>query len=167
MSKGSKSSSAGSHKGRKANLAPRIENRRAWHEFHVDAKLECGIALKGSEVKSLRLGKAQLQDAFARIENGQLVLHNLHIDPYEKATVVNHEPLRERRLLAHRREIKKLADATRERGTTLIPLAVYFKGPHAKVEIGVARGKQDYDKRQSIKKKEMDKEVRRAMSHRR
>ena len=103
----------------------------------------------------------------ARVEDGQLVLRNMHIDPYEKATIVNHEPLRERRLLAHRREIKKLADATRERGTTLVPLAVYFKGPHVKVEIGVVRGKQDYDKRESIKKKEMDKEVRRAMSHRR
>src|SRR5690242_19103655 len=123
MAKGPQSTSGGSKPGsksgaaHKANLAPRIENRRAWNEYHVDAKLECGIALKGSEVKSLRLGKAQLQDAFARIENGQLVLHNMHIDPYEKATIVNHEPLRERRLLAHRREIKKLADATRERGT--------------------------------------------------
>src|SRR3954465_10060285 len=99
MAKGSKTSSGGGPKSGKANLAPRIENRRAWHEFHVDARLECGIALKGSEVKSLRLGKGQLQDAFARIENDQLVLHNMHIDPYEKATIVNHEPLRERRLL--------------------------------------------------------------------
>jgi SsrA-binding protein len=151
----------------KPNLAPRIENRRAWHEYFIDAKLECGMVLQGSEVKSLRLGKATLQEAFARIENGQLVLHQLHIDPYEKATLVNHEPTRERRLLAHKREIKKLAAATREQGTTLIPLAIYWKGPHAKVEIGVAKGKQHHDKRQSIKKKEMDREVRRATSQRR
>ena len=111
----------------KPNLAPRIENRRAWHEYFIEAKLECGIVLQGSEVKSLRLGKATLQEAFARIDKGQLVLHQLHIDPYEKATIENHEPTRERRLLAHKREIKKLAVATREQGTTLIPLAIYFK----------------------------------------
>jgi len=110
MAKGSNNTSGGhkGSKGAKANLAPRIENRRAWHEFHVDARLECGIALKGSEVKSLRLGKAQLQDAFAKVEGGQLVLHNMHIDPYEKASVSNHEPLRPRKLLVHKREIKKL-----------------------------------------------------------
>ena len=151
----------------KANLAPRIENRRAWHEYFIDAKIECGMVLKGSEVKSLRHGKATLQEAFAKIENGQLTLHGFHIDPYEKATLAwNHDPLRERRLLAHKREIKKLEAAMRERGTTLIPLAVYFKGPHAKVEIGVAKGKQHHDKRASIKKKEMDKDMRRAMTQR-
>jgi SsrA-binding protein len=146
-----------------ANSAPRIHNRRALHEYFITAKLECGIALLGSEVKSLRAGKAQLQEAFARIENGQLVLHGCHIDPYEQASIRNHEPLRERRLLAHKREIKKLADETRERGTTLIPLAIYFKNGRAKVEIGVARGKQHHDKRQSIKKKEMEREMRKAM----
>ena len=151
----------------KPNLAPRIENRRAWHEYHIDAKLECGIVLQGSEVKSLRLGKAQLQEAFARIEKGELILHGLHIDPYEKASVSNHEPTRERKLLAHKREIKKLEGATREQGTKLIPLAVYFKDSHAKVELGVAKGKHLHDKRASIKKKEMDKELRRATGQRR
>jgi len=151
----------------KPNLSPRINNRRALHEYFIEAKLECGIALQGTEVKSLRQGKAQLQEAFARVENGQLILHGAHIDPYDKAGISNHNPLRERKLLAHRREIKKLADATRERGTTLIPLAIYFKNGRAKVEIGVARGKQHHDKRQSIKKKEMDREMRKAMSHRR
>jgi SsrA-binding protein len=151
----------------KPNLAPRIENRRAWHEYFIDAKLECGIVLQGSEVKSLRLGKATLQEAFARIDNGQLVLHQLHIDPYEKATIENHEPTRERRLLAHKREIKKLAEATKERSTTLIPLAIYFKDGRAKVEIGVAHGRQHHDKRQAIKKREMDRELRKAMSHKR
>jgi SsrA-binding protein len=151
----------------KASNFPRISNRRALHEYFISAKLECGIALLGSEVKSLRAGKAQLQEAFARVENGQLVLHGCHIDPYVQASIHNHEPLRERRLLAHKREIKKLEDETHERGTTLIPLAIYFKDGRAKVEIGVARGKQHHDKRQSIKKKEMEREMRKAMSQRR
>ena len=150
----------------KANLAPRINNRRALHEYFIEAKLECGMALQGSEVKSLRAGKAQLQEAYARIEKGELILHGCHIDPYDKAAL-NHEPLRPRKLLAHRREIHKLEDATCERGTTLIPLAIYFKGGRAKIEIGVARGKQHHDKRQSIKKKEMDREMRKAMTQRR
>jgi SsrA-binding protein len=149
------------------NNAPRINNRRALHEYFIAARLECGIALLGSEVKSLRAGKAQLQEAYARVENGQLVLHGCHIDPYEQAGARNHEPLRERRLLAHKREIKKLVDETRERSTTLIPLSIYFKNGRAKVEIGVARGKQHHDKRQSIKKREMEREMRKAMSHRR
>src|SRR5436309_3760226 len=115
----------------KANPSPRITNRRALHEYHLSARIECGMALKGSEVKSLRAGKAQLQESFARVENGQLILHGCHIDPYEQASIRNHEPLRERRLLAHKREIKKLVDETRERSTTLIPLAIYFKGGRA------------------------------------
>ena len=154
----------------KPNLAPRIENRRAWHEYFIDAKLECGIVLQGSEVKSLRLGKATLQEAFARIDNGQLVLHQLHIDPYEKAALTyNHEPRRDRKLLVHKRELKKLAAATDDQSrSTLIPLAIYFVNGRAKVEIGVARGKQQHDKRASIKKREMDAELRRAtMTHRR
>lgn len=152
---------------RKANDAPRIENRRAFHEYFIEQKLECGIALVGSEVKSLRAGKAQLQQAYARVEKGELILHGCHIDPYEQAAGLGHEPVRPRKLLAHRREIHKLEAATQQRGTTLIPLAIYFKDGRAKVEIGVARGKQHHDKRQAIKKKEMDREVRKAMSQRR
>jgi SsrA-binding protein len=150
-----------------SNFSPRIENRRAWHDYHIEAKLECGMALMGSEVKSLRMGNAHLNDSYARIENGQLILHNCHIDPYEKATIVyNHEPLRERKLLVHKREIHKLEAATKERGTTLIPLAIYFKDGRAKLELGVAKGKQQHDKRDAIRKKEQDRELRRAMSHR-
>ena len=151
----------------KANMSPRINNRRALHEYTISAKLECGIALLGSEVKSLRAGKAQLQDAFARVEEGQLVLHQAHIDPYEHGGPYSHEPVRDRRLLAHKREIKKLAEATKDHGTTLIPLAIYFKEGRAKVEIGVAHGRQHHDKRQAIKKREMDRELRKAMSHKR
>ncbi len=152
----------------KENLSPRIENRRAYHDYFIEAKLECGIALLGSEVKSLRDGKAQLHESYARVENGQLVMHNAHIDPYSKSAIkYNHEPRRERRLLAKRREINKLAGEMEQRGTTLIPLAIYFKDGRAKVEIGVARGKQQHDKRQTIKRKEQDRELRRATMTRR
>lgn len=152
--------------GPKRNLSPRIENRRAWHEYHIEAKLECGMSLVGSEVKSLRLGRASLQEAFARVENGQLILHALHIDPYDKAAKENHDPLRDRKLLAHRREIRRLETETQPRGVTLIPLAIYFKNGVAKVEIGVARGKQQHDKRDAIRKREQDRELRRVMSRR-
>ena len=152
----------------KHNDAPRIENRRAWHQYTIDAKLECGIALQGSEVKSLRAGKAQLQEAYATVENGELFLYQCHIDPYVKASLAyNHDPTRPRKLLAHRREIKKLADAVEQKGTTIIPLAIYFKDGRAKVEVGVARGKQHHDKRDAIRKKEQDRDLRRSMSQRR
>ena len=151
----------------KGNVSPRISNRRALHDYFISAKLECGMVLVGSEVKSLREGKAQLQDAFARVENGQLYLHGAHIDPYEKAALAyNHDPRRPRKLLVHRREIKKLEGETSVKGTTLIPLAIYFKGGRAKVEIGVAKGKQHHDKRDAIRKKEMDRELRKVMTRR-
>jgi SsrA-binding protein len=151
----------------KPNVEPYISNRRALHDYFITHKLECGIALMGSEVKSLRAGKAQLQESYARVEGGQLILYGCHIDPYENATITSHEPLRSRKLLAHKREILKLQHETTERGTTIVPLSIYFKGGRAKVEIGVGVGKQQYDKRQSIKKREMDREIRKAMSHRR
>lgn len=152
----------------KDNMSPRIENRRALHDYFIESKLECGIELVGSEVKSLRDGKAVLQDAWANIEGGQLILHDAHIDPYTKAAIVyNHQPKRDRRLLAHRREIKRLANETAEKSTTLIPLAIYWVGGRAKVEIGVAKGKKQHDKRRSIKEREIKQEVRRAtMTHR-
>ena len=150
-----------------ANSGPRISNRRALHDYFISAKIECGMVLVGSEVKSLRDGKAQLQDSYARIENGEIYLHGAHIDPYEKAALVyNHDPRRPRKLLVHRREIKKLEGETSVKGTTLIPLAMYFVNGRAKVEIGVARGKQQHDKRDAIRKKEMDRELRRTMTQR-
>jgi SsrA-binding protein len=148
------------------NLSPRINNRKALHNYFIAAKLECGIVLLGSEVKSLRLGKCQLAESYARIERGELILHNCHIDPYEKAHI-GHEPLRERKLLAHRKEIHRLEGETAQRGVTLIPLAIYFKDGRAKVELGVAHGRQHHDKREAIKRKEQDKALRRAtMTHR-
>lgn len=148
------------------NFSPRITNRKAMHEYFISARIECGIALVGSEVKSLRQGKAQLAESYARIEKNELILHGCHIDPYVQASLMNHEPKRDRRLLVHRREIRKLEAETEQRGTTLIPLAIYFKDGRAKLELGVARGKQQYDKRASIRKKEQDREVRRAVTKR-
>jgi SsrA-binding protein len=151
----------------KQNLSPRIENRKAWHDYFIEAKLECGIALMGSEVKSLRDGKAQINEAYASVDGGELYLHNAHIDPYTKAAAMfNHEPKRSRKLLVHRREIHKLESETSIKGVTLIPLAIYFKDGRAKVEIGVAKGKQHHDKRETIRRKEQDRELRRAMSRR-
>jgi len=148
-----------------ANLSPRIANRRALHQYFISAKIECGMVLLGSEVKSLRLGKAQLAESYARIERGELILHGCHIDPYEKA-FIGHEPLRDRKLLVHKSELARLEGELEDKGTTLIPLAIYWKDGRAKLELGVARGKQQHDKRQSIKKKEQDREIRRAMSRR-
>lgn len=148
----------------KFNPAPRIENRKAYHDYFIESKIECGIQLVGSEVKSLRMGLGQLNESFATIHQGQLMLHGCYIDPYRQASVVfNHEPRRDRRLLAHKREIRKLADETDRSGFTLIPLAIYFKDGRAKVELGVARGKKQHDKRAAIKEKEMNRELRNTM----
>jgi len=150
-----------------SGLTPRINNRRALHHYSIEAKLECGIALVGSEVKSLRAGTAQLQESFARVERGELILHGCYIDPYKQAAMAyNHEPLRERKLLVHKREIRKLEGYCQERGVTLIPLAIYFKDGRAKLELGVAHSRKAHDKRAAIRKREQDAELRRAMSRR-
>lgn len=148
------------------SFAPRITNRRAHHEFHILSKIECGIVLEGTEVKSVRMGRAQLQESFARIDNGELFLYGCHIDPYDNASLHNHLPTRDRKLLVHKRELKRLAGETAVKGITLIPLAIYFKNGMVKVELGVARGKQEYDKRETIRRKEQDRELRRVMSRR-
>jgi SsrA-binding protein len=139
------------------------------HDYFISAKLECGMALLGSEVKSLREGKATLQESFATIDNNdELILHGCHIDPYEKSAIkYNHEPKRDRKLLAKKREIHKLKGETNKKGTTLIPLSIYFKNGLAKLELGVAHGKQQHDKRDTIRKREMDRELRRATTQRR
>jgi SsrA-binding protein len=149
----------------KQNFSPRIANRRALHNYFITAKIECGLVLLGSEVKSLRLGRCQLAESFARIERGELILHGCHIDPYEKAAI-GHEPLRERKLLVHKRELRRLEAESEQSGATLIPLAIYFKDGRAKLELGVARGKQRHDKRASIREKEQARELRRAMTRR-
>jgi len=151
---------------KRSSFTPRISNRRATHDYFITHKLECGIVLVGSEVKSIRLGRAHLQEAFARVEGGELILHGCHIDPYDKASQYNHVPDRDRKLLAHRREIRRLEQETAQKGVTLIPLAMYFKNGMVKVELGVARGKQQHDKRQAIRRKEQDRELRRAITRR-
>ncbi len=138
-------------------------NRRALHEYFVESTYECGIVLTGTEVKSLRQGKAQLADSYAIVDQGQAFLHHLHISPYEQGNRANHDPMRTRKLLLHRREIDKLWALTRQKGYTLIPLKLYFTRGKAKVALGVCRGKQLHDKRATIAARDVDREVRREL----
>jgi SsrA-binding protein len=138
-------------------------NRRAYHDYFVDEKLEAGIMLTGSEVKSVRNGRTNLRDGFVRIDGNAAWLENVHISPYEQANLINHEPTRPRKLLMHRKEIASLIGKVRQKGYTLIPLRVYFKRNHAKVEVGLARGKREYDKREAIAERDAKREIARAM----
>ena len=134
-------------------------NKKAYHDFFVDDTYETGISLEGTEVKSLRMGKCSIKEAFVRIENGEVIIYGMHISPYEKGNIFNKDPLRPRKLLMHRYEINKLMGKIKEKGMTLVPLKVYFKGSLVKVEIGLARGKKLYDKRQDIAKKDQRREA--------
>jgi SsrA-binding protein len=138
-------------------------NRQAAFRFELLERFECGIALTGTEVKSLRSGKAQIKDAYASIDDGEVWLHNVHIPPYAPASRENHPPERDRKLLLHRREIERLIGKTAERGLTLVPTRLYFRGPRAKVELALARGKDRFDKRQSIRERETKREMQRAL----
>lgn len=130
-------------------------NRKAHHEYHIEDRAEAGIVLQGTEVKSLREGKANLQDAYCMVDDdGSMLLLNCHINPYSHGNLFNHEPMRPRRLLMHRREIQKWKKAVEQKGYTIIPLKLYFKGGYAKVEIGLAKGKKLYDKREDIAERE-------------
>ena len=137
-------------------------NRRAFHDYFIDEQLEAGVVLVGTEVKSLRAGKANLRDGFVRIDGQEAWLENVHISPYTQGGYVNHEPMRSRKLLLHRREIASLSGKTRQKGYTLIPLRMYFAGNHAKVEIGLARGKRQYDKRAALAEADAKREMERA-----
>jgi SsrA-binding protein len=141
-------------------------NKRAFHEYSISDSLECGLVLKGTEVKSLREGSASLEDAYAKIEGGEVWLINSDIPEYTMGNRLNHKPKRPRKLLLHRREIAKFAGKASERGYTLVPLRLYFKQGRAKVELAVARGKQLHDKRQDQKKAEAKRDIRRAMTER-
>ena len=134
-------------------------NKKADHDFFVDDTYETGISLAGTEVKSLRMGKCSIKEAFVRIENGEVIIYGMHISPYEKGNIFNKDPLRPRKLLMHKYEINKLMGKIKEKGMTLVPLKVYFKGSLVKVEIGLARGKKLYDKRQDIAKKDHRREA--------
>ena len=151
---------------RKAAPGDIATNRQAAYRYNLLERIECGIVLTGTEVKSLRQGTATIKDGYADVRDGELWLHNVHIPPYAPASRENHEPERDRKLLVHRRELERLIGKTKERGLTIVPTRIYFRGPHAKVEIALARGKDVRDKRETIRaresQREMDRELREA-----
>ena len=134
-------------------------NKKAYHDYFVDEKIEAGLVLHGTEVKSLRMGKCSIKESFIRIENGEMFVYGMHISPYEKGNIFNKDPLRVKKLLLHKSEINKLTGKIKEKGFTIVPLQVYFRDGKAKMEIGLCRGKKLYDKRQDIAKKDMKREA--------
>jgi SsrA-binding protein len=147
-------------------VADIARNKQASYRYNLLEKWEAGLVLQGSEVKSLRDGKAQLKDGYAALRDGEVWLYNVHIAPYPPATTENHEPERPRKLLMHKREIERLIGKTQERGLTLVPTRIYFSGPRAKVELALARGKEQRDKRESIREREQKREMERALRYR-
>ncbi|MFA5700896.1 MAG: SsrA-binding protein SmpB [Desulfuromonas sp.] len=138
-------------------------NKKAYHDYFIEEVYEAGISLQGTEVKSLRLGNVNLKEAFCRIKNGEAFINNMHISPYELGNIENHDPTRVRKLLLHRSEIDKLARKSDEKGLTLVPTKIYFKNSMVKLEIGVGKGKKHYDKRESLKQKQAEREVHKAI----
>ncbi len=139
-----------------------VQNRKAWHDYFIEETYEAGIALVGTEVKSIRAGNINLKDSYAEINNGEIFLYKMHVSPYEKGNIFNKDPLRTRKLLMHRREIVRLTGYIRQKGYTLVPLKVYLVRNRIKIELGVARGKKLYDKRESIMKRDAERNVERA-----
>ena len=139
-----------------------VQNRKARHDYHVEKTLEVGIVLQGTEVKSIRAGKANLKDSYASVENGELFLYNMHISPYEQGNRFNHDPLRVRKLLAHKRELRQLIGLTQQKGFTLIPLKMYLSKGFVKLELALAKGKKLYDKRDDLAEKSAKREMERA-----
>ena len=142
------------------------ENRKARHDFFIHETYETGLALQGTEVKSLRAGRANLKDSYAEIKNGEIFVQNMHISPYEQGNIFNHDPLRRRRLLLHKSEITKLFSKTREKGFTLVPLKIYFKKGKAKLELALVSGKHNYDKRRDLADKAAKRDMERALKDR-
>ncbi len=134
-------------------------NKKAYHDYFIEEKYEAGLVLHGTEVKSLRMGKCSIKEAFIRIENGEVFIYGMHISPYEKGNIFNKDPLRVKKLLLHKQQIRKLIGNNSEKGYTIVPLQVYFKDGRAKIEIGLAKGKKLYDKRQDIAKKDQRREA--------
>lgn len=143
----------------KKNTPPKIENRKARHDFHIDETYEAGIALKGTEVKSIRAGKASINEGFAYLNRGEIWLKNMYIKPYEFGSYNNHDERRDRKLLLKRKEIREIDKSINQKGFTLVPLKLYFKGGYAKLLIGLGRGKKQYDKRDDIKEKDTKREI--------
>jgi SsrA-binding protein len=142
------------------------QNKKARHDFHIEETYETGLVLTGTEIKSIRAGKANLKDSFARIQNGEIFLHNMHISPYEQGNRYNHDPLRTRKLLMNRKEISKLLGFLKEKGYSLVPLRMYLKEGYAKLELALAKGKKLYDKRETLKKKDAQREIERGFRER-
>jgi SsrA-binding protein len=143
------------------------ENRKAFHDFHLLETFEAGLVLLGTEVKAIREGRVNLRDSFARVEDGEVFLYNVNISPYSHRGYADHEPLRRRKLLLHREEIRKLIGKTVEKGMTLVPVRLYYKNGRVKVALSLAKGKKDYDKRETIKRREAERETRAAVKARR
>ncbi len=150
-------------KKRKIGAGDVASNRYASHRYELTERIECGIALQGTEVKALRASGAQLKDGYAAVREGELWLHSIHIPPYQPASRENHDPERQRKLLLHRSEIERIAARASERGLTLVPTRIYFKGPYAKVEIALARGKDLYDKRQTLRERDSKRDMERGI----
>jgi SsrA-binding protein len=142
------------------------ENRKAFHDYHILETFEAGVALLGTEVKAIREGNVNLRDSFASVDGSEVWIHNVHINPYSHRGYADHEPTRKRKLLLHRAEIRKLIGRTVEKGMTLVPTRMYFKNGHVKIAIGLAKGKLAHDKRETIKKREADRETRAAVKER-
>ena len=144
-----------------ANLKTLANNKKAFHDYFIEDKYEAGLSLAGTEVKSLRMGRCSLKEAFIRIEKGEMFVYGMHISPYEKGNIFNKDPLRVKKLLLHKYEIRKMEGQIAQKGYTIVPLSVYFKGSLVKMEIGLAKGKKLYDKRQDIAKKDQKREAER------
>lgn len=152
--------------GKKTGIKPVVDNRKARHNYHINETYEAGMALVGTEVKSLRMGKGNLQDAYAVVKDGEVWVNNFHISPYDKGNRFNHDPLRPKKLLLNRREINRLIGLQKEKGYTLIPLKIYFKNGLAKMDLAVAVGKKLYDKRQDIAERDANRDIQRAIKDR-
>ena len=139
------------------------QNKKAFHDYHIEERYETGVVLTGTEIKSVRAGKVNMRDSFAQIRRGEVFLHNMHISPYEQGNRYNHEPLRTRKLLMNRQEINKLIGMIKEKGYTLVPIKIYLKNGLAKVEIALAKGKKEYDKRETIKQRDANREMAKAI----
>jgi SsrA-binding protein len=143
------------------------ENRKAFHDYHILETFEAGLSLLGTEVKAIREGRVNLRDSYAQVDRGEVFARNIHISPYSHRGYADHDPMRSRRLLLHRQEIRKLIGKTVERGMTLVPLRMYFKNGRVKLALGLARGKKDYDRRETIKRRDAERETRAAIKERR
>ncbi len=147
----------------KEELKTVAQNRKARHDYFVEESYECGLELRGTEVKSIRLGKCNLKDSYASVEKGEMWVHGMHISPYEKGNIFNTDPMRPKKLLMHKVEIRKLEQAIMQKGLTLVPLSVYLKQGRMKLELGLCKGKKNYDKRDDIAKRDAEREIERSM----